>query len=133
MVVPCHFRAPPHSYKYEASDTLQREQRKRTEKEQRETGRIWRYAAHKPTKGYQHFHPSQSSHSANISTPRNLILKVLPSSQYPNRRFNLLVREGKLSKLCICITPPYLLSHSIFHPRQNSRAWVWPQVMFFVC
>ena len=83
MVVPCHFHAPSHSYKYEASDTLPGTNKKhyknyskekktlqkqkdtqnsaetkqnKTKKGEKETGKIWRYAAHKPTKGYQHYH-----------------------------------------------------------------------------
>ena len=54
-----------------ASGTLQRTE-KHTEKiEKRKKQRIWRYAAHNPTKVVNIFKSnlSQSSHSANISTP----------------------------------------------------------------
>ena len=89
MVVPCHFHAPSHSYKYKASDTLPRTNKKHyknyskekktlqkqnrgniTKKEKKKEKEDLEIRCPQPTKGYQHFHPSQSSHSANISTPR---------------------------------------------------------------
>ena len=60
--------------------------------------------------------------SSQAQKPRS---KVPTSRKRPNRKSNLLVRKGKLSNLVFRITYHYSLLLSIFHPRQDQRAWVW--------
>ena len=118
---------PSYSYKYQGKHAVQTT-KKHTEKTEGN-----RTKHRKKTEDLE-IRCQRSSAFSEVIQAKAAIQQTPPRPEIPDRRYSQLEsakskvpttgKSGYIVKLCICITHPCLLFHSIYHPRQNQRAWV---------